>query len=501
MSAPSHQSLLLLQASIKKDPQGYRDEFLLQYRHYTQLLKLFKMAPAEPASHEFTSLVQFMSHVQEHYADAVDGSYVSGIVDILKSHGALLHPSTRTHLVKALILIRNKSLITAEDLLPTLFTLFPIQDKTMRTLMSRHIAADIKSQNKKGQNEQFNRRIQNMLLNIVEQDDEVCAKRALVVFTDMWRRQVWRDARTANAIAAAVFHKSDAVGMSGVKFFLGQDEDGGEGDSDVDDDEDDINDFQNVQPSKEQMYKAFHKGTAASKKKKQKKLKRAMDAVKKKGRREARSQQETFAAIQLLHDPQGFAEKLFKQKLKKAGAEARTQLLLLISRVIGVHSLMVLNFYPFLQKYITPSRKDVTQLLAALVQACHDQVPPDALQPVLRQLVDQFVHDRARPEVITVGIKTVREMCLRAPLVMNEELLVELSEYKKHRDKEVVRVDGRVDGCIGCFLLHRVGRVRELGAQQRPAHGSQLSRSLDRRTQLQTLGHNGAVPDFAVPGA
>ena len=86
--------------------------------------------------------------------------------------------------------------------------------------------------------------------------------------------------------------------------------------------------------------------------------------------------------------------------------------------------MLVLNFYPYLQKYITPSRKDVTQLLAALVQACHDHVPPDALQPVMRQLVDQFVHDRARPEVITVGIKTVREICVRAPLVMNQELLV-----------------------------------------------------------------------------
>ena len=51
-------------------------------------------------------------------------------------------------------------------------------------------------------------------------------------------------------------------------------------------------------------------------------------------------------------------------------------------------------------------------------------MPPDALQPVMRQLVDQFVHDRARPEVITVGIKTVREICVRAPLVMNQELLV-----------------------------------------------------------------------------
>lgn len=50
-----------------------------------------------------------------------------------------------------------------------------------------------------------------------------------------------------------------------------------------------------------------------------------------------------------------------------------------------------------LQKYIAPHQRDVTQVLAALVQACHELVPPDALEPVLRQLVDQFVHDRCAP--------------------------------------------------------------------------------------------------------
>ena len=30
----------------------------------------------------------------------------------------------------------------------------------------------------------------------------------------------------------------------------------------------------------------------------------------------------------------------------------------------------------------------------AAAQACHELVPPEALAPVLRQLVDQFVHDR-----------------------------------------------------------------------------------------------------------
>ena len=50
-------------------------------------------------------------------------------------------------------------------------------------------------------------------------------------------------------------------------------------------------------------------------------------------------------------------------------------------------------------------------------------VPPDWLQPVLRHLCNQFIHDRARPEEITTGLRTVRELCVRMPLVMTPEML------------------------------------------------------------------------------
>ena len=64
-------------------------------------------------------------------------------------------------------------------------------------------------------------------------------------------------------------------------------------------------------------------------------------------------------------------------------------------------------------------------------------MPPDAIEPLLRQLVTQFVHDKARPEVVAVGINSVREICNRTPLVMTEDLLRDLSQYKKARDKPV----------------------------------------------------------------
>jgi protein SDA1 len=59
-------------------------------------------------------------------------------------------------------------------------------------------------------------------------------------------------------------------------------------------------------------------------------------------------------------------------RLQRSGGErfeARLAMAALVSRVVGVHRLLLVNFYPFLQRYLQPHQRDVTQLLAALVQA------------------------------------------------------------------------------------------------------------------------------------
>ena len=67
-----------------------------------------------------------------------------------------------------------------------------------------------------------------------------------------------------------------------------------------------------------------------------------------------------FAAMQLIDDPQGFAEMLFK-KLKEGAVAFETKMLLMqvLSRIIGMHQLILLNFYPFLQRYIQPNQREV----------------------------------------------------------------------------------------------------------------------------------------------
>ena len=61
---------------------------------------------------------------------------------------------------------------------------------------------DIKNSNKKHRNEKLNRSLQNFMYGVIADDNEPAAKKSLAVCTELWRRHVWRDARTVNVIGA-----------------------------------------------------------------------------------------------------------------------------------------------------------------------------------------------------------------------------------------------------------------------------------------------------------
>lgn len=74
-----------------------------------------------------------------------------------------------------------------------------------------------------------------------------------------------------------------------------------------------------------------------------------------------------------------------------------------ISRLIGLHDLILLNFYPYVQRYLQPHQREVTRLLQFAAQASHELVPPDCLEPLLRTLVNNFVTERNSSDVIAIG--------------------------------------------------------------------------------------------------
>ncbi|CAN0468599.1 unnamed protein product, partial [Discosporangium mesarthrocarpum] len=92
-----------------------------------------------------------------------------------------------------------------------------------------------------------------------------------------------------------------------------------------------------------------------------------------------------------------------------------------ISRVIGAHRLLLLPFYSHVQRYVTSQQKEVTHVLAYLVQACHDLVPPDEVLPVVKAVAYNFVTERCPGEVMAVGINSIKEVVKRVPTVLEEE--------------------------------------------------------------------------------
>lgn len=65
-----------------------------------------------------------------------------------------------------------------------------------------------------------------------------------------------------------------------------------------------------------------------------------------------------FSALNLIYDPQDFAEKLFKLVEKTNEAfELKLAILELISRLIGIHSLYLHNFHSFLLRFLNPHQR------------------------------------------------------------------------------------------------------------------------------------------------
>merc|ERR1719348_2332267 len=138
-------------------------------------------------------------------------------------------------------------------------------------------------------------------------------------------------------------------------------------------------------------------------------------------------------------------------------------LLELVSRLIGTHQLILLNYYPYIARFLAPHQREVIRLLQFSAQAAHEMVPPDCLEPVLKAIINNFVTERNSSEVMAVGLNAVRELCARCPLVMTEDLLRDLVEYKTYKDKGVMMASKSLITLfrsIAPELLHKRDRGR-----------------------------------------
>ncbi|XP_022693010.1 protein SDA1 homolog isoform X2 [Varroa jacobsoni] len=370
----------------------------------------------------------------------------------------------RLCICRALIMIRNKGLLEPLPILELFFGMFRVKfDKNLREFLKQHIVADIKNTNRRTKSTKLNNTLQNFMFTVLNDSDTQAAKQSLDCVVALYQKQVWNDAKTVNVIAAACFHPELKVMATAVKFFLGTDEDIEQQPSDSDSESD-------TPDIKEALL--THRIN-----KKTRKRKRWLENIKrtaKKAKRSDKAPSYNFSALHLIHDPQTMAEKL----LKKVGTlnerfEVKLMILNLISRLIGVHQLIVFNFYPVIIRYIQAQQREVTKILQYAAQACHDLVPPDALEPVIRAVANNFVSERNSVEVMTVGLNAIREICLRAPLAMDEDLLHDLVMYRGYRDKNVSTAARSIVALyrqVNPELLKKKYRARPTAEQQETLH-------------------------------
>eukprot|EP01130_Rhizamoeba_saxonica_P013639 TRINITY_DN5836_c1_g1_i1.p1 TRINITY_DN5836_c1_g1~~TRINITY_DN5836_c1_g1_i1.p1 ORF type:complete len:666 (-),score=149.47 TRINITY_DN5836_c1_g1_i1:1927-3699(-) len=363
-------------------------------------------------------------------------SFPDQVVELLELNAKLLAPNIRMVLVQCLILLRNRNLLSPTSLLSLFFKLFRCPDKRLREALHQHIVSDIKKCNKNKRNPTLNRTLQNFMYTMLQDDDAIAPRESLAVMIELYRKNIWNDAKTANVISTGIFSKDSKLISMTLNFFLVPN-----GQNDEEDDEEEWKDFRR---RKADAYKKYAHQAHKKTKKRKRKLQEALQSIKRDRSKVTEDQYDirknfNYEAILNLNDPQTYAEKVF-QVLKTCthGFDLKISLMNYMSKLIHSHELVIDAYYSYLQKYAQPHQEHITHILVFLAQSCHPMVSPEVLEPLMLSIANSFVTDRRPDIVIAIGINTIREICTRCPLVMNKTLLKDLIQYKKSKDKGVM---------------------------------------------------------------
>uniref|UniRef100_A0A914BXX8 Protein SDA1 n=1 Tax=Acrobeloides nanus TaxID=290746 RepID=A0A914BXX8_9BILA len=406
--------------------------------------------------------VNFLSSVSSYYPNEAK-QFSQCLITALTDRGYSLEPTIRLSFCKALIALRARQVITTFDIIQLFFELAKCEDKSLRKFLLGAIVSFIKVLHRKERKNEG--KVQCLIFAKLKDSRPVVARMANLVLIEAFRKGFWKEAKTANSIAECVFHDVLRIQLTSIRFFLGslKQEEGFDG-SDSEDEE--ANKEENSKTVREVMHAFKHAKKTRKKAKTLEKTKRAI-SKESKSKKESQSKFCNLEAMQMLYDPQTFADRLFGclQSKKNEKFIVRLLRMALCARIIGIHKLQTLGFYSYLHRYLQPKQQEVTRILLYAAHACHDLVPPDLVQDVVRVIAQNFVTDRNTNEGITVGLNAIREIFVNCPSAATEDLLQDLAEYKVYKNKNVSMA---ARGLITLFrtvnpkLLHRKDRGRPI---------------------------------------
>ncbi|GAA5953469.1 hypothetical protein JCM3765_005046 [Sporobolomyces pararoseus] len=486
-------SLPTLQNLIKRSPESYAEEFGVQWNRFGSLVKIVQLGLGgnskldEERLKEVTGFVCQVAHLYPSLCSNLP-SILSGLLlsstptastsnstqsttnndttsgGGISGGGVVLAPETRKTMMQGLVLLRRRDVITGVELLKTLFPLLSLTTSpNLRSFILKTIIGDIKHANLKTKHHKLNRMVQGLCFQMIERGVEAETDRvgtgikasrrtaggggkavgareamwAVKIATELWRKNIWRDEMTVKLVARACFHPDTKVQSAAMHFFLVTPDQQPGGADFVDSDEED-----DAGPDIQQVK---HKVEINKKRKStDRKARREIKTANQKRRQKEQSQKEpqaNFSAIELLQNPEGFGEQLYNQLVGGDRAftlEHKVLMMQLFGRVSTTYKLTVLPFYSYILKYLTHHQLQITQILVALAQSVHDRTPDEDLQPVLRKIAAEFVHSGVAAEVNAAGLNAITEISRRQPLAMDRDLLEDLIEYRKSKDKGVM---------------------------------------------------------------
>jgi len=417
-----------LQNLIKRDPESYKDEFQQQHSHFQSQLQIFQLKPSEN-NELLADLSIFLAQVSHCYPDELE-DLGEQLREILQTHTTILDKEMRLVFCRALMLLRNKNLMPVTTLLELFFELFRCKDKILRKTLYNYIIQDIKNINAKHKNSRLNNTLQNFMYTMLRDNNATAAKMSLDVMVELYKRQIWNDTKTVNVITTACFSKTTKILVAAINFFLGTDE------ADDNDSEDEDEGEKPERKSSKQLLTAHC--VKKKTRKGNKKLEQALKVLKK-HKKKRKVESFNFSAIHLIHDPQGFAEKLLRQLEGTTDRfEVKLMMMNIISRLVGIHQLILLNLYPLIQRFLQPHQRQVTKILLYAAQASHELVPPEEIEVMIKTITNNFVTERTSGEGMAVGLNGIREICIRCPLACTPELMEYLVTFKTYKDKNVM---------------------------------------------------------------
>ncbi|KAI6652368.1 Protein SDA1-like protein isoform X1 [Oopsacas minuta] len=402
-----------LQVLIKQDSYAYREEFYQQFDYFKALYQVLLQHPSNDYAF-LSKLILFLSNVVYLYID-VSEEFSNSILHLLREFETTLKSTFIFSLCKSVVILRKHKVINIDVMVELFVHLFTIQNKSLRKFIFTQLTVLIR---KVSIQSSIKSNIQNILYSQFSKENDLKQFLASELTIELFNRNILKNEKSVFLLQIAALSKVKKISVNAVKFFVhpvyaDASETSSSASSSSSED-----DFPNISILRNRKRRKLHKYGSKIK---------------------SRNSGHSFYAIDLVRDPIDFTTNLMKRvESKYDNYDNMLEKISLLSLLIWTHKLVVPQFYTYIQRYLKPYQQQITRILTYLSQAVHESIDVNILDPLVQAIISNFITDRNTPEAITVGLNTIREIALKCPGILTQDLLTDLIQYRKYKNKNVV---------------------------------------------------------------